>query len=224
MKRNKLRFRGKPAGAFYIPFYKGHFFRFFSRKGGDIPTVRPGAMLPGEVKRAVEQIGEGNIVEILRIGYDGSVDDMPMLVEITRVFREGFSGKIVNVERQMIEESSRQMIYARRGGGIIDFLYSDGDIKEIKENRDADELSEWRDKSEIKDLLAALEIEDRILVAYYDKKHRGTVNVEGVLLSRSMGNKIFKIVIEKINGVELENKIEKQFDIDNDLVIDISLV
>jgi hypothetical protein len=224
MKRNKLRFRGKPVGAFYIPFYKGHFFRFFSRKGGGIPAVRPGAMLPGEVKRAVEQIGEGYIVEILRIGYDGSLDDMPMLVEITRVFREGFSGKIVNVERQMIEESSRQMIYARRGGGIIDFLYSDGDIKEIKENRDADELSEWRDKSEIKDLLAALEIEDRILVAYYDKKHRGTVNVEGVLLSRSMGNKIFKIVIEKINGVELENKIEKQFDIDNDLVIDISLV
>ena len=97
-------------------------------------------------------------------------------------------------------------------------------MKEIKESRDAEELSEARDVSQVQDLLAALEIKDRILVAYYDEKHRGTVNVEGVLLSRSIGNKIFKVLIEKINGVELENKIERQFDIDNDLVIDISLV
>jgi hypothetical protein len=224
MKRKKRGFYGKSVDTYFSPYYKNHFFGFLSPKGGNTAMVRPGAMPPEEVKSAVERFGEGMIVEILRIGYDGLMDDMSVLLEIIRISPEGFSGKIVNVERRMIEENSRRLIYVRSGGGVIDFLYSDGDIKEIKESRDADELTEARDISQIHDLLAALDVEDRILVAYYDEKHRGTVNVEGVLLSKSTGNKIFRIVIEKINGVELETNIEKQFDIDNDLVIDISLV
>ena len=223
MRRKRPRFQEKNSFQLFSPYYKRHFFKLFSRKGGRSLILRPGAIPPREVKRAVDRYGVGKIVEILRIGYDGAVDDMPIIVEILSINREGFSGKIVNVERRIIEESSQSMIYARRGGGVIDFFFDDGDIKEIKESRDAEDLSDSRDVANISELLAALEIKDRILVAYYDDKHRGTVNVEGVLLSKSPGLKIFKMLIEKINGVELENKIERQFDIDNDLVIDISL-
>lgn len=223
MRRKKLQFRGKDGFQLHSPYYKRGFFNFFSRKGKDSLPLRPGAILPQEVKRAVTRYGVGKVVEILRVGYDGTVDDLPIIVEIISINREGFSGKIVNVERRIIEESSHSMIYARRGGGVIDFLYTDGDIKDIKESKEAEELSGARDVANIRELLAALEIKDRILVAYYDDRHRGTVNVEGVLVSKSPGLKIFKILIDKINGVELENKMERQFDIDNDLVIDISL-
>lgn len=224
MKKRKLQFTQRDVFQSYSPYYKKHFFNLFRGKGSGSVEVRPGAITPEEVKRAVQRIGYGKIVEILRIGYDGVVDDMPMIVELTHITREGFSGKIVNVERRIIEGSSQSMVYAKRGGGVVEFLYSDGDIKEIKESRDADELSDAREVTMIMELLMALEINDRILVAYYDEKHRGTVNVEGMLLSKSSGHRIFKMVIEKINGVELERKIERQFDIENDLVIDISLI
>lgn len=224
MKKRKLQFRQRDVFQSYAPYYKQHFFNFFRRKGSGSVEVRPGALTPEEVKRTVERLGQGKIVELLRIGYDGTVDDMPMIIELTHISREGFSGKIVNVERRIIEGSSHSMVYAKRGGGVVDFLYSDGDIKEIKESRDADELSDAREVTMIMELLMALEVKDRILVAYYDEKHRGTVNVEGILLSKSSGHRIFKMVIEKINGIELERKIERQFDIENDLVIDISLI
>lgn len=224
MKKRKLQFTQRDVFQSYAPFYKKHFFNLFRRKGSGSREVRPGALAPEEVKRAVERIGYGKIVEILRIGYDGTADDMPMIVELTHITGEGFSGKIVNVERGIIEGSSKSIVYAKRGGGVIEFLYSDGDIKEIKESRDAEELSSAREITTIMELLMALEVKDRILVAYYDEKHRGTVNIEGVLLSKSSGHKIFKMVIEKINGIELEKKIERQFDIENDLVIDISLI
>lgn len=224
MKKRKLQFAQRDVFQSYSPFYKKHFFNLFRRKGGGSVEVRPGALAPEEVKRVVERLGYGKIVEILRIGYDGTVDDLPMIVELTHISREGFRGKIVNVERRIIEGSSHSMVYAKRGGGIVEFLYSDGDIKEIKESRDADELSDAREVTMIMELLKALEVKDRILVAYYDEKHRGTVNVEGILLAKSSGHKLFKMVIEKINGIELEKKIERKFDIESDLVIDISLV
>ena len=41
---------------------------------------------------------------------------------------------------------------------------------------------------------------------------------------KSSGNKIFKIVIEKINGIALEQPLEKQFDIDTDVVVAIDLM
>lgn len=185
--------------------------------------MRPGALSAEQVKRQIEAIGVGKVVELYRIGYDGELDDMSVIIEITRIFPEGFSGKIINVERKIIEETSRTIVYARRGGGAIDFLYDDGDIKEIRLNQDAEELSEARDLAGLQEVLAALEPKDRILVAYYDQKHRGTVNVEGTLLAKSFANTRFKMVIEKINGIELEKKNERLFDIKQDLVVDVAI-
>ncbi|NIW78645.1 MAG: hypothetical protein GWN16_03930 [Calditrichae bacterium] len=206
------------------PQFRRYFFKIFGKKKAEPIDLRPGALSPEQVKRNIEGIGVGKIVEIIRIGYDGNIDDIPMLVEIKAIHGEGFTGKIVNVEREMIEQSSKLMVYAKRGGGVIDFKFTDGDIKEIAESKDVEELSQARDISALSEILSALEVKDSVLVAYYDKKHRGTVNVEGKLLSKKENHQGFTIMIEKINNIELENKMEKEFDIEGDLVIDITLV
>ncbi|MCK6621215.1 MAG: hypothetical protein HUU32_17405 [Calditrichaceae bacterium] len=223
MNAKKIHYSARSTFQHHAPYYRRDFLRFFRRRGAEAALLRPGALSAEQVKRQIQAVGVGKVVELYRIGYDGELDDMPVIVEITRISPEGFSGKIINVERKIIEETSRTMVYARRGGGIIDFLYDDGDVKEIRLNQDAEELSEARDLSGLQEVLAALEPKDRILVAYYDQKHRGTVNVEGTLLAKSFANTRFKMVIEKINGIELEKKNEKLFDIEQDLVVDIAI-
>ncbi|MGH1366163.1 MAG: hypothetical protein ACRBF0_21565 [Calditrichia bacterium] len=206
------------------PYRTRGFFNLFRKQTPTIDPPRPGAMYPNELRDEIERIGTGKIVELIRIGYDGELDDMPIIIEITETRREGFSGKIVNVERDLIEENSEKTVYAKRGGGLIHFQYNDGDIKEVLENHDLEELAQERDISAIVEVVSALESGDRVLTAYYDKKHRGTVNVEGVMVSKSPDHKSFRIKVEKINGVELDNQVEKQFNAEDDVVIDISII
>lgn len=208
-----------------LPHFHNFFWWPFGKKEKTQATeLRPGALKPEEAKRQIKELGEGSVVEILRIGYDGTIDDIPMLIKITRIAEDGFSGKIVNVERQMIEEGTEKIVFAKKGGGIIEFLYDDGDIKEIIVSTDESVLSESRDTSAQKEILGALEIGDRIMMAYFDEQQNGTVNVEGTLLSKSPENNKFKIMIEQINKIEIEKRVEKEFDIDKDLVIDIDMV
>ncbi len=208
----------------YGPHYQFGFFNIFKRKTRSSVKLRPGAMPPDQLQKRITEIGTGKVVEIIRIGYDGMIDDIPMTVEITNIWQDGFSGRVVNVERDMIEESSQLMVYAKRGGGTIEFKYDDGDIKEIIECKDAEELSQERNISALIEIVEALDINDRVLVAYYDQNRRGTVNVEGVLISKNIPNKSFRIVIDKINGIKLENKIDREFNVFSDLIIDIAMM
>ncbi|NOX36957.1 MAG: hypothetical protein GXO78_05410 [Calditrichaeota bacterium] len=204
---------------------KAHFFKkLFGRKSATAVQLRPGAMPPEEVKRKIQQAGVGKVVEILRIGYDGTIDDIPIIVEILDITEEGFTGKIVNVERDLIEESTKTVVFAKRGGGTIEFRYDDGDINEIKEAEDTAIIEESQDIEALKEVLSALEKDDPILVAYYDKKRRGTVNVEGRLLATNADKTRFRMLVEKINRIELEEKREREFDIKEDMVIDIEIV
>ncbi len=204
---------------------KHHFFKWlFGKKGGTTTTLRPGALPPETVKQTIENFGVGKVVEILRVGFDGTLDDIPIVVEIIDITPEGFTGKIVNVERKLIEESTTTVVFAKHGGGTIEFRYDDGDIAEIKEGEDISTLEQSRDVNALKEILMALEPNDPILVAYYDHEHRGTVNVEGRLVEKSDNGHSFKMVIEKVNRIELEQKREKTFDIQKDLVIDIEIV
>ncbi len=196
----------------------------FGKKSATTTTLRPGAMPPEQVKETIERFGVGTVVEILRVGFDGTLDDIPIVVEIIDISPEGFTGKIVNVERKIIEESTANVVFAKHGGGTIEFRYDDGDIAEIKEGEDTSVLEQSRDVAALKEILNALEPNDNILVAYYDRAHHGTVNVEGRLVEKSADGNSFKMVIEKVNRIELEQKKEKHFDIDKDLVIDIELV
>lgn len=216
---------GKEEKLDQFPYFRRFFlWPFGKKKKVPITAHRPGALSPEEVKRRITDFGEGAIVEILRIGYDGTIDDIPTTIKIMSILEDSFSGKIVNVERQMIEERTEKLIFARKGGGIIEFFYDEGDIKDIMRSEDETVVAESRDVSSQKEILSALEISDKIMMAYLDDKQHGSVNVEGTLLSKSEDNLRFKIMIEKVNGIELEKKTEKEFNILKDLVIDIDMI
>lgn len=225
MRNVSTRTNSRRKGFSEFPHYRRFFWWPFGKKQkGASATLRPGALPPQEVKRQINEAGIGSVVEIFRIGYDGTIDDIPMLVKITDIREDGFSGRIVNLERQMIEESTEKLVFAKKGGGLIEFLWDDGDINEIVRSAETAVLAESRDMNAQKEILEALEVGDRIIMAYYDEKQQGSVNVEGTLLSKSEDNSQFKIMIEKINKIEIERKFEKEFDIEKDLVIDIDIV
>ncbi len=204
-------------------FNQRHFWWLFKKKKKE--TVgRPGAMTPEQIKKTVKEIGIGNQAEITRIGYDGTIDDMPIMVEIIDISEHGFTGKIVNVERQMIEDATEKLVYAKMGGGTIEFQYDDGDIKDISVSQDEELLKQETDKAALKEILSALEPGDRVIVAYYDSRRKGTINTEGKFMEKSEDLNKFSLQIEKINRIELEKKETKSFDLERDLVIDISIV
>ncbi len=200
-----------------------YFFWPFKKKKPKI-QVREGAMQPDAVKRRIQEIGVGRQAEILRIGYDGAIDDMPVLVEIIDISASSFTGKIINVERQMIESATRNLVYAKKGGGVVEFFYEDGDIKDITLSRDQELLEKERNIAGLKEILSALDAGDQVLIAFYDDKKKGTINTEGTLIQKDDQNEQFTVQIEKINRIELEQKLKRSFDIRKDLVIDIEMV
>jgi hypothetical protein len=203
---------------------KRHFWWPLKRKKSSIPNLRPGAMIPDKVRSKISEIGIGKRIEIIRVGYDGTVDDMPVIVEIIDITDLSFTGRIINVERKMIESATEKLVYAKKGGGIIEFKYCDGDIRDVTVSRDEELLVQERNLDELREILTALEIEDRVIVAFYDEKQKGTLNTEGVLLEKTTGQNNFTIQIDKVNRIELEKKMTRTFDIEKDLVIAIEMV
>jgi hypothetical protein len=201
-----------------------YFWGFGRKKRAQTAVLRPGAMPPEAVKEAVEKLGVGKIVEIFRIGYDGELDDFSIIMEITNIDDDGFDGEIVNPERRLIEENTAQKVWAKWGGGKIRFNYDDGDIKEISPVNEVHEIKNSRDVDNIIAVLKALEANDRVMVAYFDESEHGAVNVEGQLALPLNENSEFGVVITKVNGVELEQKVQKKFNVQKDLVIDVSIL
>ena len=181
-------------------------------------------MEPQKIKKTIEGIGIGKQIEILRIGYDGSIDDIPINVEIIDISPNSFTGKIINLERRMIESATDKLVYAKTGGGVLEFNYNDGDIKEIALSHDQELIEQERNIDNLIEVLSALEAGDHVIVAYYDNQQKGTINTEGVITEKSDTDDIFTLTIEKINRIELQRKITKKFDLQKDLVIDIELV
>jgi hypothetical protein len=216
---------GNESWRFENPNYLGRYFWWpFGRKKKQKLTTRPGALLPEVVKQRIRHLGVGKQVEIIRIGFDGDIDDIPIMVEIIDTSDTGFTGKIMNVERHMIESATEKLVYAKTGGGILSFNYDDGDIKEIIEIKDEEYLLEERNIGAIREMLSALETGDHILVAYFDSKERGTLNAEGILLEKDQTTGTFSIQIQKINHIELERKLRKDFNIEKDIIIDIDIL
>jgi hypothetical protein len=203
---------------------KRYFFWPFSKGKKKKIILRSGALQPEEVKKRVQEIGIGKQLEIIRIGFDGTIDDIPIIVELIDISDYSFTGRIINLERQMIESVTDKMIYAKKGGGVIEFYFNDGDIKEINISKDRELFEQERDISSLKEILSALDKGDHILVAYFDQKQKGTINTEGSLMEKDENNEVFILQIEKINKIDLEKKIQKRFNIKEDLVIDIEMV
>jgi hypothetical protein len=196
----------------------------FRKKKKEKFEGRTGAMEPQKIKKTIEGIGIGKQIEILRIGYDGSIDDIPINVEIIDISPNSFTGKIINLERRMIESATDKLVYAKTGGGVLEFNYNDGDIKEIALSHDQELIEQERNIDNLIEVLSALEAGDHVIVAYYDNQQKGTINTEGVITEKSDTDDIFTLTIEKINRIELQRKITKKFDLQKDLVIDIELV
>ncbi len=199
-------------------------FFFWPFKKKEKFIIRKGAMQPDEVRKIINQIGIGKQIEILRIGYDGTLDDMQTIVEILDISNYGFKCRIINLERSMIESATRNLVYAKKGGGVLDFEYNDGDIKEINVPHDEELLQQERNIESLKEILTALDTGDQVIVAYYDEKQKGTVNTEGVITEKADNNESFALQIEKINRIELEKKINKKFNLNSDLIVDIEMV
>jgi hypothetical protein len=208
----------------HSPAFKRYFFNLVKKSDNGAVAERPGALPPVAVKRQIEKIGPGKVVKIQRIGFDGTEDETPIIVEVQSIYKDGFSGKVLTAEKGIIENGSDKVIYAKNGGGIIRFNYLDGDIKYVSESQVTRNVSSERNIAEMVKTLANMGVEERILVKYYDRRHRGTVNVEGVLVARSSTNTAFKMIIDKINNIELDAKFSQQFDVEREMVLDILTV
>ncbi|GAB4181011.1 MAG: hypothetical protein Kow00108_17640 [Calditrichia bacterium] len=188
---------------------------------GKKAEIRSGALSPEQVKEKIQSAGIGKVVEIIRIGYDGEIDDMPLIMQIIEIEDDYFIGKIVNPERDMIEDTSDTVIYAKKGGGTIEYYYNDGDIKDIIISNDEEILTSSKNLEELREILEAIEVDDPVLVCYWNKSSHGTVNALGVLKDKNLENGSFKVELTSINNIELEKKQEINLDLNKDLIIDI---
>ena len=142
MKNKRSHFHGiAVTTAENLPRSRRQFFGFFRRREARNNAPRPGAIPPAMVKRIIDEIGVGGVAEILRIGFDGQIDDLPIVIALTNISKSGFAGKVISVEREFIEGNTQKKVFAKRGGGIIEFKFDDGDIRELKENADYQELA-----------------------------------------------------------------------------------
>jgi len=89
---------------------KRHFINFFKSKKKI--KVRPGAMMPEEVKKIVNEIGKGKRINIRRVEYDGTPEETPVSLRILDIRDDHFTGKIVNVERSIKQELDDKLVKA----------------------------------------------------------------------------------------------------------------
>lgn len=200
---------------------KRYFINFFKSKKKT--NVRPGAMQPDEVKKIINEIGKGKRVNIRRIEYDGSPEEMPVSLRILDIREDHFSGKIVNVERSIKQELDDKLVYVKGGGGNIDFYFEDGDIMSVEE--DSDEIIfDERNPDELLEILDALDLNEAVLLSYYDKKKSGVINGIGRLTEKDLDLKTFTVELKQVNDIELDNPKEIRLDLNKDKVLDLEVM
>ncbi|RMH60744.1 MAG: hypothetical protein D6677_13205 [Calditrichaeota bacterium] len=198
-----------------------YFLNFFkSKKKVD---VRPGAMTPEELKARVEAIGKGKKVNITRVEYDGTPEDKPITVKIVDIRDEYFTGKVVNLERNIKEDLDEKLVFVKGGGGTIDFYFSDGDVKSVEEDIDEIILDE-KNTDELLEILDALDLNESVLISYYDKNKGGVIYGSGILTEKNVETKTFKVQLKLINDIELDVPKEVELNLDTDTVLDLEVV
>jgi len=155
-------------------------------------NLRPGAMTPEELKKRVNEIGKGKKVNIQRVQYDGTPEEHPVSVQILAIFDDYFTGNIVNVERSIKQELDDKLVYVKGGGGSIDFYYNDGDIMSIEEDFDEKIINEMNE-DQLLEILDALDLNESVIISYYDKGKGGVMNGTGELVEKNVADKTFKV-------------------------------
>lgn len=198
------------------------FFKLFKSKKGP-SNLRPGAIPPNEVKKMIKEFGVHKKINIRRIEYDGSPEEKPITVQIVHIRDDYFTAKVVNVERSIKQDINDKLVYIKGGGGTIDFYYEDGDIYSIEEDIDEVVIRKMDDET-LLSILQALDIDESILVSYYDNVKGGVINGSGKLVAKDLENRSFKVELTLINDIELEKPKYLTFDMDKDKVLDLEVV
>jgi hypothetical protein len=187
------------------------------------PKVRPGAMLPQEVKNKLIKIGKGKKVKINRLAYDGNPEEPPIEIKVIDIGNDHFTGKIVNVERSISESQSEKLIFIKGGGGTIDFYFTDGDILSVEEDID-EKIVEQRNIEEIREILDALDLKEEITISYYDKNQGGVINGVGTLDEKNMETLDFKVTLDLINDIKLKKSKTVVLNLNNDKILDLEVI
>jgi len=199
---------------------KRYFLKFFKSKKAS--NIRLGAMDAEAVKALVKEIGKKK-VNIHRVHYDGTPEETPVSVQILDIRDEYFTGEVVNVERSIKEEMDNKLVYSKGGGGTLDFYYTDGDVMKIE--ADVDEIIiEQKNETELLEILDALDLNESILISYYDRGKGGVLNGTGRLLSKDVGAKTFEVELNLINDIELDKPKTVSLNTEKDTVLDLEVV
>ncbi len=203
------------------PISSRYFFKFFKKKS-KAPKYE-NAIPSDKLKQMINDIGKGQKVNITRIAYDGTPEDHPVSTKIVDIRDDYFTGRVVNVERSIKQAENDSIVYVKGGGGAIDFYFDDGDIQSIEEDIDQ-EVIETRNVHEVKEILEALDLNEDIIVSYYDDSEGGVINGKGVLLEKDMETLDFKVNFIVINKIELKAPREIKLNLNNDKIVDLEVV
>jgi len=185
--------------------------------------VRPGAMQPQDVKELISKIGKNKKVNIRRVEFDGTPEVKPVSVVIVDIRNEYFTGSIINVERSIKQEMDIKTVYIKGGGGTIDFYFNEGDIMSIEEDID-EKIITQRNSDELLEILEALDLNESVMVSYYDRGKGGVINGVGKLTSKDLDAKSFEVELNLINDIELDHPKRVNLNLDVDAVVDLEVV
>ncbi len=185
--------------------------------------LRPGALPPEEVKAIIQKIGKNKKVNIRRVEYDGTPEEKPITVKIVDIKDEYFTGVVINIERSIKQELDERLVYIKGGGGTIDFYYTDGDIMSIEEDVD-ETIIQQRNLDELAEILDALEINEEILISYYDQSKGGVINGRGKLIEKDPESKDFTVELMVINDIELDSPKTVKLNLEKNHVLDLEVV
>jgi len=203
------------------PISSRYFLKFFKKKA---KTPKYENTIPSDkLKKIISDLGRGQKINITRVTYDGTPEDKPVSVKIVDIREDYFTGRVVNIERSIKQAENDSIIYVKGGGGAIDFYFEDGDIISIEEDIDQ-EVIETRNVQEVKEILEALDVNEDIIVSYYDESEGGVINGVGVLLEKDLDTLDFKVKFMKINEIELNAPREIILNLNNDKIVDLEVV
>ncbi len=202
-------------------FYRRNFINLFKSKKK--VNVRPGALTPDELKNVIKQIGKKKKVNITRVEYDGTPEGKPVTVQIVDIRDDYFTGKVVNLEREIKQDMDQKLVYVKGGGGTLDFYYNDGDVMKVEEDID-ESIIEQKNKEELLEILDALDLDEAILISFYDREKGGVMNGSGKLIEKDLETQTFKVELNLINDIELDVPKEIHLDLEKDVVLDLEVV
>ena len=222
MRRSKFRFPGSLPDE--NPLSRRYFLKFFKSKKKKLEELRnPDIIPPDELKKRVIKLGRGKKVSILRLSYEGAPEDHPVAVKIIDIGNDHFTGKVINVDREVSESEDKKLIFIKGGGGTIDFLFDDGDILNIEEDID-EEIVQERSIEEVREILEALDLNEEITISYYDKDKGGVINGLGILSEKDMETLDFKVLLKMINKITLKEPRVIALNIEKDQILDLEVV